>query len=120
MYAISATPSWRPSGRFATRPRTPIYSPGPGTVIFAGRNGAYGNMVEIDHGLGLTTRYAHMHAISVERGQDVSMGDGIGLVGSTGRSTGPHLHYEVRFNGQPRNPWNFLKAGEHVFEMAAE
>ncbi len=77
-------------------------------------------MVDIDHGLGITTRYAHMHAISVdERGQDVSMGDAIGLVGSTGRSTGPHLHYEVRFNGQPRNPWN-LKAGEHVFEIAAE
>ncbi len=103
---------------FAARPRTPIYAPGPGEVIFAGRNGAYGNFVEIDHGLGVTTRYAHMHSISVELGDEVKIGDEIGLIGNTGRSTGPHLHYEVRINGRPRNPWNFLKAGEHVFEIA--
>ncbi|NNG05532.1 MAG: peptidoglycan DD-metalloendopeptidase family protein [Inquilinus sp.] len=105
---------------FASRPREPIYAPGPGTVIFAGRNGAYGNMVEIDHGLGITTRYAHMHTINVERDQEVAMGDEIGLIGNTGRSTGPHLHYEVRLNGRPKNPWNFLQAGEHVLQATGQ
>ena len=103
---------------FASRPRVPIYAGGPGVIVFAGRNGAYGNMVEIDHGLGLTTRYAHMHSIAVDVGDEVKMGEEIGLVGNTGRSTGPHLHYEVRVNGRPKNPWDFLKAGEHVLEIA--
>jgi len=103
---------------FAAQPRTPIYAPGPGEVVFAGRNGAYGNFVEIDHGFGVTSRYAHMHSINIELGDQVSMGDEIGLIGSTGRSTGPHLHYEIRVNGRPKNPWNFLKAGENVLEIA--
>ncbi len=103
---------------FASRPRAPIYSPGPAVVVFAGRNGAYGNMVELDHGLGITTRFAHMHTILVEVGDEVAMGDDVGLVGNTGRSTGPHLHYEVRVNGRPKNPWNFLEAGKHVLEDA--
>ena len=97
---------------------TPIYVTGPGVVVKAERSGAYGNMVEIDHLLGLSTRYAHLQSISVEVGQQVSYGDVIGLMGSTGRSTGSHLHYEVRVAGAPRNPQRFLEAGQHVREIA--
>lgn len=93
---------------------TAVFSPAPGTVTFAGRNGAYGNMIEIDHGFGITTRYGHLNRIDVNVGQNVALDVQIGLVGSTGRSTGPHLHYEVRVNNKPHNPANFLKAGKHV------
>ena len=73
-------------------------------------------MVEIDHGYGLKTRYAHMSAISVVEGQKVAFGDKVGELGSTGRSTGPHLHYEVWYDGQARTPWNYLKAGANVLQ----
>lgn len=102
---------------FAAPTRTPIYATAPGEVVTAGRRGAYGNMVEIDHGLGVTTRYAHLHSITVSEGDRISFGDRVGLMGSTGRSTGSHLHYEIRVNGDPRNPINFLTAGQHVFEI---
>ena len=88
-----------------------IRSSGAGKVIAAGPAGGYGNMVEIDHGLGLTTRYGHMSRILVKVGDDVTSGDAIGLSGNTGRSTGPHLHYEVRRNGEPVDPMHFLNAG---------
>ncbi len=100
--------------------RTIVHATAPGSVTFAGWLGAYGNLVEIEHGLGLVTRYAHLHSSLVEVGDRVEHGDRIGLVGSTGRSTGPHLHYEVRVNGEPRDPANFLRAGEHVFEIASQ
>ncbi len=103
---------------FAAPTRTPIYATAPGEVVTAGRRGAYGNMVEIDHGLGVTTRYAHLHSITVSEGDRVAFGDRVGLMGSTGRSTGSHLHYEIRVNGDPRNPINFLTAGQHVFEIS--
>lgn len=86
----------------------------PGRVIRAGRYGAYGNFVEVAHGNGITTRYGHLNRIFVHRGQKVQRGDLIGLQGNTGRSTGTHLHYEVRHNGNPYNPENFLKAGNYV------
>lgn len=105
---------------FGADRRTPIYAPATGIVTHAGRLGAYGNTVEIDHGLGLTTRYAHMHFISVEEGEVVQYGERLGGVGNTGRSTGPHLHYEVRVDGVARDPMNFIEAGRHVFEIAAE
>lgn len=105
---------------FAAARRTPVYAPATGVVTRAGRLGAYGNTVDIDHGLGLTTRYAHLHFISVEVGDIVSHGDRLGGVGNTGRSTGPHLHYEVLVDGVPQNPMNFIEAGRHVFEIAAE
>lgn len=105
---------------FAAERRTPVYAPAAGVVTRAGRLGAYGNMVEIDHGLGLTTRYAHLHFVSVEEGDIVTHGDRLGGVGNTGRSTGPHLHYEVLVDGVPRDPMNFIEAGRHVFEIAAE
>lgn len=85
-----------------------------GRVIAAERRGAYGKMVVIDHGFGLTTRYAHLSKIAVHKGQRVKKGQRIGNQGSTGRSTGEHLHYEVRYNKQAVNPMRFIKAGKHV------
>jgi murein DD-endopeptidase MepM/ murein hydrolase activator NlpD len=82
-----------------------------GTVTMAGRNGGYGNMVEIDHGNGFATRYAHLSAIDVEVGQSVRIGQVVGKVGNTGRSTGPHLHYETRVDGDAVDPQKFLRAG---------
>lgn len=88
-----------------------IRSTGAGKVIAAGPAGGYGNMVEIDHGLGLTTRFGHMSRILVKLGDEVASGDLIGLSGNTGRSTGPHIHYEVRRNGEAVDPMHFLNAG---------
>jgi murein DD-endopeptidase MepM/ murein hydrolase activator NlpD len=87
-----------------------------GKVIFAGRNGVYGNMVEIDHGHGIRTRYGHMSSIAVRQGQTVAARDKIGAVGSTGRSTAPHLHYEVLFSGKTMDPRKFVEAKQHVFQ----
>ncbi|HBC52941.1 MAG TPA: hypothetical protein DCZ06_01650 [Alphaproteobacteria bacterium] len=94
---------------------TPVFASAAGTVISAGRNGPYGNMVEIDHGYGIRSRYGHLHRVEVEEGQQVDSRDRIGRVGNTGRSTGPHLHFEVWFNDRTHNPRNFLKAGKRVF-----
>jgi murein DD-endopeptidase MepM/ murein hydrolase activator NlpD len=90
---------------------TRIVATAPGTVITAGKSGGYGNMVEIDHGNGITTRYAHLSSILVNGGDTISAGEAIGRSGSTGRSTGPHLHYEVRLNGEAIDPSRFLTAG---------
>lgn len=90
---------------------TQIRSSGAGTVTVAGRNGGYGNMVEIDHGDGLSTRYAHLSRVLVKVGDHVEASDPVGLSGTTGRSTGPHLHYEVRRNGKAIDPMRFLTAG---------
>lgn len=83
---------------------TPIYAARGGTVFFAGRQSGYGNVVMIDHGGGFTTVYAHMSRIMTSDGASVSQGDRVGSIGSTGRSTGPHLHFETRYGGSPRNP----------------
>jgi murein DD-endopeptidase MepM/ murein hydrolase activator NlpD len=82
-----------------------------GKVVKAGWHGGYGRMVEIDHGNGLTTRYGHLSAIRVKIGESVRIGQTIGDVGSTGRSTGPHLHYETRIDGDAVDPQRFLRAG---------
>lgn len=87
-----------------------IHATAPGEVIFSDRQGAYGRMVEIDHGLGVTTRYGHLRTILVEDGQQVQTGDVIGIQGSSGRSSGPHLHYEVRYRDNAIDPMKFLKA----------
>ena len=89
-----------------------IRATGAGRVVFAGVAGGYGNMVEVDHGSGLATRYAHMGEISVSEGQAVERGMVLGHVGATGRATGPHLHYEVRIDGEPVDPVRFIAAGE--------
>jgi murein DD-endopeptidase MepM/ murein hydrolase activator NlpD len=81
-----------------------VMAPANGTIIKAGWQGGYGNMIEIDHGNGLTTRYGHLSKIEVQIGDPVTRGQLIGLVGSTGRSTGPHLHYELRLNDKSINP----------------
>lgn len=85
-----------------------------GVVVKAGWNGGYGRMVEIDHGDGFSTRYAHLSQIDVREGQKVKIGDVIGNVGSSGRSTGPHLHYEVRHNGEAIDPLRFIKVGKKL------
>ncbi len=102
------------SGGYAT----PIYSTGPGVVSYVGQRSGYGNVVEIDHGRGLKTRYAHLSGFSVQRGQRVAIGQRIASMGSTGRSTGTHLHYEVWVNGRAQNPGRFLKAGQYVLQAA--
>jgi len=97
---------------------TAIYATADGTVLRAGwNNGGYGNLVELDHGRGITTRYGHMSAILVSAGQHVTRGQQIGRMGSTGRSTGNHLHYEVRIDGRPVNPIPFMKSTDYVLAM---
>ncbi|MDB5508277.1 MAG: family peptidase [Hyphomicrobiales bacterium] len=93
---------------------SPVRATAAGRVTFAGVNGGYGNMVEIDHGNGLTTRYAHLSSITVSDNQWVDAGDICGRLGSTGRSTGPHLHYEVRVDGDAVDPARFLRAGARL------
>ena len=97
----------------------PIYAAAKGVVSFAGVRQGYGNCIEVDHGNGLLTRYAHMSRFVARLGQPVSAGQVIGAIGNTGRSTGPHLHFEVRLNDQPLNPRPFLEAAPHVLEKGA-
>ena len=92
----------------------PVKAAGAGTVVAAGWNGGYGRMVDIDHGNGIVTRYAHMKKITVREGQKVRAGVIVGKVGSSGRPTGPHLHYEVRHRGRPVNPNRFLAVGRKL------
>jgi murein DD-endopeptidase MepM/ murein hydrolase activator NlpD len=93
----------------------PIHATAAGTVTIAGWSGGYGKMVEIDHGNGLATRFGHLSEIDVSVGQKIRIGEVVGKLGSTGRSTGPHLHYETRINGEPVNPQKFLDAGDKLF-----
>jgi murein DD-endopeptidase MepM/ murein hydrolase activator NlpD len=93
----------------------PVHAGGSGVVQTAGVGGGYGNLVVIDHGNNITTRYGHLSAINVTVGQPVAIGTVVGLVGSTGRSTGPHLHYETRINGEPHDPTRFIKSGELIY-----
>ncbi|MDI7774826.1 M23 family metallopeptidase [Asticcacaulis sp. EMRT-3] len=108
------TPHFHTGQDFAGPYLTPIYATAPGIVSFTGVRTGYGNVVEIDHGNGFMTRYAHLAAYSVHPGQHVALDQRIASMGSTGRSTGNHLHYEVWINGRPQNPARFLKAGDYV------
>ena len=99
---------------------TPIYATADGTVDRAEWFGGYGNMVEIDHGKGIATRYGHMSRIAAHSGEHVKRGELIGYVGSTGRSTGNHLHYEVRIDGHAVNPIPFLQSANYVMAAAAQ
>lgn len=92
----------------AAPPGTPVHAPADGVVSYAGYEGGYGKLISIDHGYGVVTRFAHNSRIYVEQGQKVSRWDVISAVGSTGRSTGAHLHYEVRIHGVPVDPMNYV------------
>lgn len=94
--------------------RTPVLATAPGRVVTASWNGEYGNMVEIQHEFGLATRYGHLTRIDVRVGQQVERRQTVGLLGSTGRSTGPHVHYEVLVDGRAVDPARFLEAARHV------
>lgn len=93
-----------------------VYATAPGVVTVASAQNEYGRLVEIDHGMGFKTRYAHLNKILVQVGQKVDYRDNIGLLGNSGRSTGPHLHYEIAHNGRPVDPMRFLKAGKYVYK----
>lgn len=101
---------------FAAPLNTPINATAPGIVSFAGVRSGYGNTVEIDHGRGFKTRFAHLNTMAVQPGQRVALGQRIGAMGTTGRSTGVHLHYEVWMNGRPQNPARFIRAGEQIVQ----
>jgi murein DD-endopeptidase MepM/ murein hydrolase activator NlpD len=115
---ITGRPAFHPGLDMAGPFLTPIYATAPGVVSFTGMRSGYGDTIEIDHGDGFKTRYAHLAGIAVNTGQRVAVGQRIGAMGSSGRSTGPHLHYEVWVGGKPQNPDRFLKAGEYVQQQA--
>lgn len=96
--------------------KTPIHTTAPGRVAFAGWRTRYGRVVEVDHGMGLRTLYAHLAKITVKKGQEVAYRDRIGFMGSSGRSTGSHVHYEVLVNGKALDPYRFMEAGRYVFK----
>jgi murein DD-endopeptidase MepM/ murein hydrolase activator NlpD len=102
---------------FAGPLNTPIYATAPGIVSFVGVRSGYGNVVEIDHGRGFKTRFAHLNSMAVQTGQRVMLGQRIGAMGTTGRSTGVHLHYEVWMNGRPQNPARFMRAGDQLVQQ---
>lgn len=111
---LLGTPALHSGMDFRAPMGAPIKATGAGVVTKAGWNGGYGRMVEIDHGNGYATRFAHMSRILVGEGDTVKIGDIVGEVGSSGRSTGPHLHYEVRRNGTAVDPLRFIKAGKRI------
>jgi len=100
----------------ANRNKTMIYSAAPGVVVKAGWSGRYGRMIEIEHGYGIRTRYGHLRKILIKKGQTVRHREKIALLGSSGRSTGPHLHYEIHYGNIAMDPMNFIQAGKHVFK----
>lgn len=102
---------------FAAALNTPIYATAPGIVSFVGIRSGYGNVVEIDHGRGFKTRFAHLNSMAVQAGQRIALGQRIGAMGTTGRSTGVHLHYEVWMNGRPQNPARFMRAGDQLVQQ---
>ena len=106
--------SFHPGLDFRGPRGAPIYAAAKGVVTFAGQKAGYGNCVEVTHANGIITRYAHMSAFRTHAGQSVNAGQTIGAIGSTGRSTGPHLHFEVRVNDHAINPRPFLEAITHV------
>lgn len=105
---------------FAADHGTDVFATGEGQVVLAGRKEGYGNCIDIDHGYNYLTRYAHLSEILVDQGDEVKRGQLIGKVGSTGKSTGPHLHYEVRYKDEPQNPVNYYfmdLTPEQYYEM---
>jgi murein DD-endopeptidase MepM/ murein hydrolase activator NlpD len=109
-------PGWHNGIDMAAYHGAPIVAAGPGVVSYAGPRAGYGRLVEVDHGHGFKSRYGHLSGTTVKKGDTVEVGDLVGKMGTTGRSTGDHLHFEVWFNGKPYDPIEFLKAGRHVHE----
>ncbi|NRA29466.1 MAG: M23 family metallopeptidase, partial [Parvularculaceae bacterium] len=101
---------------FSGRRNTPIVATAPGRVVRAGTYGTFGKMVEIDHGNGFRTRYAHLNSIKTRVGRTVELNQTVGLMGNTGRSTATHLHYEILYRGRQVDPERFIEAGRYVFE----
>lgn len=102
---------------FPGRYGQPILAAAAGRIAYVGQRQGYGNVVEVDHGHGIMTRYAHLSGFTGRVGQKVERGQQVGRMGSTGRSTGTHLHFEVRLHDQPINPRRFLEADPHVLEV---
>lgn len=115
---FSGGPAFHAGLDFKAPTGAPVFAAARGRVAFVGRHAGYGKSVEIDHGNGLRTRYAHMSEFRARSGEPVRAGQVIGAVGSTGRSTGPHLHFEVRLHGQPVNPRPFLEVAPNVLQKA--
>ncbi len=115
---IQKRPAFHSGADFGTPTGTAVYSTLAGVVTYAGNRGPYGKVVEIDHGNGFKTRYAHLNTTRVRRGQTVGFQDQIGDSGNTGRSTGPHLHYEIWYEGRVRDPQSFLTTGQQIFSVS--
>ncbi|MFN9250479.1 MAG: M23 family metallopeptidase, partial [Brevundimonas sp.] len=113
---FSRRPALHQGQDFAAPLNTPILATAPGVVAFAGVRSGYGKTVELDHGDGFKTRYAHLNSIAVQPGQRIALGQRLGGMGTTGRSTGVHLHYEVWMNGRPQNPARFIRAGDELVQ----
>jgi murein DD-endopeptidase MepM/ murein hydrolase activator NlpD len=111
---FTGQPAFHSGQDFAGAFLSPVEATAPGIVSFTGVRSGYGNTVEIDHGRGFKTRYAHLASILVVVGQPVALGQKLGAMGDSGRSTGTHLHYEVWVNGRAQNPMRFVKAGDYV------
>ena len=110
------SPDWHQGIDLAAWPGTKVRATAAGKVVFAGRRSGYGNMVLIDHGCGLQTLYGHLESASVTQGQTINFRDEIGVVGTSGRSTGPHVHYEIRNGNEHLDPQKFIEAGRYVFK----
>ena len=109
-------PAWHAGVDLAAWPGTRVKTTAPGVVTFAGRKGGFGRLVIVDHGCGIETVYGHLRRIYVKKGDSVAHRDSLGEVGSTGRSTGPHVHYEVHVQGKPVDPYQFIEAGRYVYK----
>ncbi len=107
---FSGEPAFHPGVDIGAPYGTPVLAAASGVVVFAGREEGYGRLVVIDHGFGISTVYAHLSSYTLEASEQVDRGQVIGYVGDSGRSTGPHLHYEVRIDNTPVNPWRYLRA----------
>lgn len=113
---LTRQPAFHEGVDFAAAEGAEVLATAPGRVVHAGPAGAYGNMVEIDHGLGVVTRYGHLAAVAVKPGDRVTFRQPVGVIGNTGRSSGRHLHYEVRVDDEPRDPAEFLGAGRRLVQ----